>query len=281
MNTENHISDTAFLVNESRLQKLDVSKDIYAKYWVQPESYLRVHKLWNDFSKEVYPYDNIELAIRNRYFLEHLQNFINTRTNVVFINFGAGFTSYPFLINKNILCLEIDYHHVIEYKKNRVKQLQKNGVLPNRNIEFYSVDFNNFNECKKLKKWLAKKVKNTDSFILLEGVSYYLSIPVLNVIIELSRDIQSINSIFAFGYWRPHLITHPIFKKLQSFFSKKFGQETYNYNLFDKTFIQSINGYKILEITDVSKQEKILSNTNLLNDYNNILPENYAILSRD
>jgi O-methyltransferase involved in polyketide biosynthesis len=109
MDTEKHISDTAFLVNESRARKVDVSQDIYAEHWVRPGSRERVRDLWDDFAREVYPHDDLELAVRNRYFFAHLLKLVHTSENPVFVNLGAGFTSYPFLLNQNIACIEVDY----------------------------------------------------------------------------------------------------------------------------------------------------------------------------
>lgn len=72
MDVEKHISETAFLVNESRARMVELSKDIYARLWVTE----RTKKIWEDFAKHVYPHDDLELSIRNRYFLEHLEKFV-------------------------------------------------------------------------------------------------------------------------------------------------------------------------------------------------------------
>ena len=85
------ISESAFLVNESRARRVDISHDIYAQLWVSDST----KKLWDDFSKNVYQYDEIEIGLRNRFFLNRLNSFINSTDNPVFINIGAGFSSYP------------------------------------------------------------------------------------------------------------------------------------------------------------------------------------------
>ncbi len=280
MYTEKHISDTAFLVNESRARKLDVSQDIYAEHWVRPESRERVRNLWDDFAREVYPHDDIELAVRNRYFFEHLCELVKTGEKPVFVNLGAGFTSYPFLLDQDILCIEVDFPHVIAYKLDRIKHLQEKGILPHRNLKLFPADLCNADDRERLKAKLAAWVSGNSSYILLEGVSYYLPMPALLAIIEIVRDLQSIGSIFAFDFWKPDLIRHPVFIQLQTFFADRFGYEAYDYNLFDREFIESIESYKLLEISDAIEQERIYAGTNVLADYSKILPENYAVLKK-
>lgn len=280
MFTEQHISDTAFLVNESRARKINISQDIYAERWIEPESRERVRSLWDNFSKEVYPHDDIELAVRNRYFLERLKKTVGTSLNTVFVNLGAGFTSYPFLLKQLILSIEVDYPHVISFKQDRIKRLQEEGVLPHRNLEFISVDLSDPYDLERLKKVLIRRIAGKNSYLLLEGVSYYLPMPALLTLIEHLREIQSIDSIFAFDYWKPEISEHPVFIKLQTFFADRFGFKASDYNLFDLEFIKSIKGYQLLETSDAVEQERIYAGTNILADYNKILPENYAVLVR-
>ncbi len=280
MYTEQHISDTAFLVNESRARKLNISQDIYAEHWIVPEHRERIHSLWDDFAREVYPYDDIELSVRNRYFLENLKQTVNSNKNTVFINLGAGFTSYPFLLKQAFFSIEVDYHHVVSFKRDRIKHLQKGGVLPYRSLEFISADLSNADDRKRLKEMLIPRVKDKVSFFLLEGVSYYLPMCELLSLVNDIRTIQTTQSIFAFDFWKPALSVHPIFIKLQTFFADRFGFKVSDYNLFDFEFIKSIKGYKLVETSDAVEQERIFAGTNILSDYNKILPENYAVLVR-
>ncbi len=112
------ISDSAFLVNESRSRRVDISKDIYAHLWINEST----NQLWNDFYSEVYTFDDIQLALRNRFFLEQLKSFIDKSSNPVFVNIAAGFTSYPFLITNPCKFIEIDLPYIIEYKQKKINQ---------------------------------------------------------------------------------------------------------------------------------------------------------------
>lgn len=118
------IAETAFLVNASRARMVEISQDRYAKLWVSHTT----QELWNDFADKVYAQDDRVVSLRTRYFLDHLNSFIGSFESPVFINIGAGFTSYPFLIQGSCKCIEIDYEHIIHYKRNRIANWQREGA---------------------------------------------------------------------------------------------------------------------------------------------------------
>lgn len=270
------ISDSAFLVNESRSRRVDISKDIYATLWINESS----NRLWNDFYSEVYTFDDIQLSLRNRFFLEQLKSFIDKSSNPIFVNIGAGFTSYPFIVSKDCKFIEVDLPNIINYKQEKIKQFIENGDLPNRDITFLSADICNNNDLMKLKESLIPLLDSNPSFILLEGVSYFLNMQHLNQLFSIFSEIQISNSILAFDYWKPDEANHPILKKLMRFFSDRFGFTENQYNYIDLDFIQNINGYGLVESTDIQELEKTYTEDNFLSDYNKILPEYYVVLRR-
>jgi hypothetical protein len=169
---------------------------------------------------------------------------------------------------------------VIAYKQDRIKHLQEKDILPQRKLELFPADLCNADDRERLQTKLATQISGNSSYFLLERVSYYLPMPALRAIIEIIRDLQSIGSIFAFDFWKPDLVRHPVFIQLQTFFADRFGYEVSDYNLFDREFIESIECYRLLEISDVAEQERIHAGTSVLADYNKILPENYAVLTK-
>ena len=270
------ISESAFLVNESRARRVDISRDIYAQLWVSDST----KKLWMDFSKNVYQYDEIELGLRNRFFLDRLNSFINSIERPIFVNIGAGFTSYPFLVDQICRCVEVDLDHIIDFKRKRIKNWIGEDRLPNRSINFISADLSNAADRNRLKSFLDPLLKKDPSFILLEGITYYLEESILNNLFEIFLDIQRLDSILAFDFWNPRIEKNSVYKKLIKFFADRFGHKENSYNLFDVDFIRDIGGYKIIELTDIQKLEKQYLRTNILKNYEDILPENYAVLKR-
>lgn len=271
-----NISETAFLVNVSRARKVEVSRDIYAKLWVSDST----QELWNDFACKVYRNDDLVVAIRNRYFLDRLNAFVSTFKSPIFINIGAGFTSYPFLIQQPCGYIEVDYEHIIHFKRDKIAKWQQEGILPIRRVEYFAADLNQRLDRERLKSQLARWINNNLSFILLEGISYYLNSLIFTELLEACSVLQLPGSIVGFDFWKPDIQTHPVFMHLQKYVAEKFGYKETEYNLFDSDFIQSIEGYQLVEITCVDEQEKLYSNTTILQNYEEILPENYAILKK-
>lgn len=271
---DNSISESAFLVNESRSRRIDISKDIYSHLWTSDSS----NKLWNDFSKYVYPFDDIELSLRNRFFLEQLTAYIEELHNLVFVNIGSGFTSYPFLVKKPCKCIEIDLKHVIDFKQEKIKYWIEKGILPQRNITFLPADINKKTNIERLKKSLISHFNNNPSFILLEGITYFLNKEVLNKLFNIISEVQLPDSILAFDFWKNTNSNHPVFKRLSRFFSERFGFNETNYNFLDFDSIQNITRYELLEMTDIQKLEKRFTPDNFLKNSKKILPEYYVIL---
>ena len=195
------ISGTAFLVNYHRAKFQDISHDIYAKHWVTQEAI----DLSEILSKEVYANDDIEICLRNRFFLENIKAFIKKNGPCVFINLGAGFTSYPYLC-EGIESVEVDFSHIIEFKKDKTVELMKKGLLPQRTVKYIAADLQDANSIDKLNYELAPLLRGKKSFFLLEGVTYYISPEYLKKIFQMINTLQSKGSEVGVEYWTPDLL---------------------------------------------------------------------------
>jgi O-methyltransferase involved in polyketide biosynthesis len=280
MDVQRHISATAFLVNESRARMVSLSRDIYANHWVRPEHRNAVRELWEDFAQEVYPHDDLELSIRNRYFLDRLQAFVCSHEDPVFINIGAGFTSYPFLVDRPIQCIEIDYPEVVACKKARLAALQDARIIPRRAIKFVTMDLNDPKNRRRFRDYLVSNTSGRPSYVLLEGLTYYLQPATLNALFKICGAIQPRGSRLAFDFWKPDMVSHPVFLRLQRFFADRFGYARQDYNLFAKECIETIQGYRLQEISSAAAQERTYAGSSVLKAYEKILPEHYAVLTK-
>lgn len=280
MELRQHISDTAFLVAESRARRADVSRDVYAKHWIPIEKRSAVAALWDDFSREVYPHDDLELAIRNRFFLERIERFAATHADAAFVNVGAGLSSYPFLLEREMTCFECDLPHVIAFKQERIERLVNQGLLPPRPVAFMALDASQPEGQDRLRVLLETTLSKRPTFLLLEGLSYYLSFPALHGLFGLFRDGQRSGSQLAFDYWMPDLLQHAVFVRLQEFFAKRFGFGSDGYSLFDTDRIRALPGYRIVELSDAARSEAEYCSTKVLENAGAILPENYVLVER-
>jgi O-methyltransferase involved in polyketide biosynthesis len=272
-----HISDSAFLVNESRARNVPLSRDRFAHLWVTKTT----RRLWEDFSRAVYPHDDIELGVRNRFFLERLASFVHENPGTVFVNMGAGFTSYPYLIDEPFDSIEIDYGHVVEFKREKIQEWQSAGSMPERAVAYIAADLQDGADLQRLRAELAARLAATPSFILMEGLTYYLSREGLDRILDMCAAVQGNGSVAAFDFWTPDTSTHPTFSRFRAFFEDRFGHAATRYNLFDIDFVRSIRGYTLVAHADVQTLEGEYAGTSVLARYDEILPEHYVLLKRE
>ncbi|MEW6742297.1 MAG: class I SAM-dependent methyltransferase [Planctomycetota bacterium] len=276
MGFQQHISESAFLVNVSRALNVELSRDRYAHLWVSGAA----RALWDDFTRGVYPFDATELGLRNRFFLEQLEAALRSRSAASFVNVGAGFTSYPFLVEEPCCWVEVDYAHVIEFKRDKIRRWQEEGTLPRRTITYLAADLNRESDVQGLGVALAATLGSRPSFFLVEGLTYYLSRPVFGRLFDLITRLQSPGSILTFDFWVPGVENHPIFLRFKQFCSERFGHRATEYNLLDPGTVRSLPGYEVVALTDVQEQETVYSKQRVLASYDAILPENYAVLRR-
>ena len=141
------VDASAHVVNCFRAKYTKISLDNFAHLWVTKPA----EKLANRYLKEVGESEDIAHCLRHRFFLERLREFHIQATNGVFINIGAGFTNYPYLINTPIASCEVDNPNLIKSKQQRIQKLQSSQQLPEREIlSLCTTDLNNSSENKKL-----------------------------------------------------------------------------------------------------------------------------------
>ena len=270
------VSGTAFVVNYSRSRIVNISQDLYAHLWVTPEAIA----LWNDLSLAVYPNDDLNISLRNRFFLEQIKKFVTVNNNTVFISIAAGFDNYPFLIEADFRSVEYDLPNIMDLKKRLVEQWMKEKKLPKRNIEFMGIDLNEEKQRIMMKQNLQQVIGHNHSFVLMEGLTYYLKREVLSDIFKLLADIQESGSLVAFDYWGPDAMEYPAMARLKAYLDKKFGDIGKAWNFLDETYIKGIEGFTTIESTDIASLELKYAETRILQGRDNKIPAHYAVLKK-
>ncbi|MFH1842570.1 MAG: class I SAM-dependent methyltransferase [bacterium] len=276
MSTQAHISASAFLVNESRARNVALSGDKYAKLWVNEET----RRLWEDFSREVYPHDAVELGCRNRFFLERMRAQLGDNGLGALVNIAAGFTSYPFLIDSPVPCFEVDLAPVVAIKCQAISRWQREGVLPVRNIEFICADLSDATDQTAMQQRLADRLDGLTSFFLMEGLTYYLEPEMFSRLLTRCAELQPPGSILAFDFWTPDVLDHPVFQRFREFCASRFGHDREQYNLLALDDMAAVDGYELVELTDIQQLEVEFAGTRVLANFQEILPENYVVLRR-
>lgn len=273
---ERTLSASAFIVNESRARAEALSLDSYAKLWVDDD----VRKLWCLFRDEVYAQDPQALAARNRFFLECADSFFTGNPHGIFINIAAGFTSYPYLMENPVETIEIDLPAVVEYKKKKTREFRTAGYLPDRDVTYLACDLNTGKGIEAIVPTLSEKTKERPSFILLEGISYYLKRDSFFSLLNAVSRLQTPGSELSLDYWEPEVLKNRIFMKFRDFLEKRCGHPGRGYNLLTPTDIRSISGYSVGLETDVSAVERRISEKPVLQEWTKRLPENFVKLVR-
>jgi O-methyltransferase involved in polyketide biosynthesis len=270
------VSGTAFLVNYSRSKMVDISKDVYASLWVTPDTI----SLWNELSSDVYPDDDLNLSLRNRYYLEQIRTFIDANEDPVCVVLASGFTSYPFLIEDRCRFVECDLPNIMEFKKKRVAEWVRDGKLPKRQVEYISADLNDDKQRAGLKDRLREIIGNKPSIVTLEGITYYLGSDVLTDIFQTLSEIQQEGSAIAFDYWKSDALDYPVMVKLKKYLEINFGPESHDWNLFGDDYIEKLRGYNKIDSADVAALELKYSETKKFQGIEGKIPDCFALLER-
>jgi O-methyltransferase involved in polyketide biosynthesis len=276
MNNNIHkIKDTAFWMTGCRAYDESLSHDLYAKYWLNKPSKDR-HKL---YIEQVSPTENICLSLRNRFFLEEISSFLEQNPGSVFINVGAGFSSYPFLMPKDHRYCEVDYPELIYTKQKKIKEFQEKGIFPERDITYFSADLNKLEDLKRLFSSLTEWMSGAKSFILYEGLIYYLNNKSVLQLFDNTRKIQSQGSRLGIVSWSPKTADYPVYKRFVDFVTKTLGEELNNFNFHDPHAIKEMKGYNpVIQTGYCQLSEKYMSNP--LHSTDDVFWEDITILEK-
>lgn len=267
---------TAFLVNESRARRVDLSQDPHAHLWVTAET----KRLWEHFAEHVTPHDDLVISLRHSFFLEQIKKFSATHSNMVLINVGSGFTSYPFLLPENILTIEVDRAEVIEYKQTQTTLWVRQGLLPLRKIEYHQANLIETADRDRVFERIAKSVGNRPTFVLFEGLTYFLHHESWQDLLARTYQIQQSGSQMGFDFWLPTFGSTSLFKKLEAYVKREWGFASLDFlSLTDAEAIRIPNYELVLKSSNAQEEAKKLT-TRILADEDNSMVEHYRILQK-
>jgi O-methyltransferase involved in polyketide biosynthesis len=270
------IHETAFVTCANRSSDEKLSGDPYAKLW----SNKTTEKWVQSVIEEVSPYEPFLHCLRNRFFLVSIQKFFTKNPRGVLVNMGAGFSMYPFVISSNIECLDIDQQDVISYKKSQCDNWIKDGFLPMREIEYMNLDFRmEDHSCfiQQVIKWIAGR----PSFIILEGVLYFLSENVTNRLFTTFKEIQNPGDILGCVSFLPESKDTDVQIRLDDFFDRNnFTQDSFSHQLLSNESYESRDGYRVVDHKDYCDLSKLFTSERQIEDRFSILNENMYLLKR-
>lgn len=238
-----NIHETAFVTAAFRAGDSALSMDKFAHLWDNPI----VAKHAERYSNAVSVYEDYAHCLRNRYFYDTLKQLIRKEKIEVLMNFGCGFSMYPFLLDASLHYIEIDTSDVIAYKKEKTKAWQKEGLLPKRNITFLEADFN-ASSFQDLYKQLEALKLGQRSFILLEGVLFFLGKSDTTRLFDLFKQLQGPEEFLASVSFQPQLEKQSVFKKLIDFVEGNLEKnQQFDYQTVSDSFYEDIEEYTLVD----------------------------------
>jgi O-methyltransferase involved in polyketide biosynthesis len=269
------VHETAFVTSTFRSFNEDLSQDYYAKLWSNPKTEKWIH----DYLKKVSSEETFTHCLRNRYFLDQIDTAVKHHDVKVLINFGCGFSMYPFLLGEEVINIEIDKPEIIEYKKAKIEEWQHSAILPNRNIHFIGVDFSENYE-QNLRSQIQAIKGNHKCFILLEGVLFFLDKEQTDKLFHFFDSIQYSGDYIGSASFQESLKDKLVFKKLMNFFSKKvLKTNESDYQTVEDEFYQNQKGYSLIEHQDYFSVSKSYKHKIQL-ERDMILNENFYIIKK-
>lgn len=270
------IHETAFATSALRAFDEELSQDTFSKLWNNPKTALWVKEYLNKVSSE----ETYTHCLRNRFFLDKFKELAAEREIEVLINFGSGFSMYPFLLDEKLVHIEIDKAEVVEYKKQQLNQWQKNNILPQRDIHFIGVDFSKDYKDSLLTQIIEIK-SNKPTFVLLEGVLFFLNRKDTNKLFSFFDLIQEQGDFTGCVSFKENVKDTLAFKNLIRFFNQKVVKTSESdYQTIEDKFYQKLSNYTMIDHQDYFSLSKKYNHT-VRQDKEMILNENFYILQKN
>lgn len=269
------IHETAFLTSTLRSFNENLSQDQYAKLWSNTKTGKWIKEYLNEVSSE----EAHAHCLRNRYFLDTIKKLVEDNKIEVLINFGCGFSMYPFLLDKKLIHIEIDKPEIVDYKKSKIKKWQKSNILPKRNIHFIAVDFSQDYEEGLLSQIFSIK-GDKPCFILIEGVLFFLDREETDNLFDFFNAIQDQGDFIGSASFQETIKDTLAFKKLMDFLNQKVSKTNHSdYQTIKDEYYQSLIDYRLMDHQDYFSLSKLYGNKIHLSK-EEILNENFYLLRK-
>lgn len=270
------IHETAFVTAAFRAGDTGISKDHYAHLWANES--IEEHAV--RYSSTVSAYEPYAHCLRNRYFYDTLVDLIDHDEVEVLINFGCGFSMYPYLLNKDLIYIEIDKLDVITHKHQKITEWQEQGLLPYREVHYIAADFN-MPSMEDLYHQIVPLKENKRSFILLEGVLFFLGKEDTNRLFNLFERLQGPDEYLASVSFQPQLEKSKVFHKLIEFVESNLEKnQQFQYQTVKDGYYKNRRGYKLIDHQDTFSLSayydpgRVLPNEEVLNEHMYLLKRN-------
>jgi len=271
------VHDSAFIVNAFRARFPQVSRDPHAALWLCER-----HEHWTShYAQQVGRSEVLVHALRHRFFLERLRAFLAATPDGALINIGAGFTHYPYLIPPGVPCCEVDTTFTVAFKQQKLAEFEAQGLLPERTISFLPLDDLNdpAQVCgllNRLREWLEGR----PSFVLLEGVLFYLNLSTIENLLTGLAALQGKGDIVATTSFQPQEQHKAMFRRLVAYCSTDYKLARFTPTTLPTSFYRRQQGYALLEHRNCFELQRLYAPQEHLGGSQEVLEEDLHLLRR-
>ncbi len=259
------VEDTALVTASFRSSFPEISHDPLSRHLVTPAA-AEIHA---DVIRHINADEPLAHAVRNRFFLDQLRDFFRQYPDGVFINLGAGFSMYPYLLDSEAFPLasfiEVDTPAQLKHKSRTIAKLQKiqgHELIPQRDVMYVSCDLCCEEDLSALASELHAVVEDRATFVLLEGVLYFLSVQSLDKLFHFLSEVQvtarapeKMHLLGCVAY-APEIQHQESFRLLSTYIDKNFQagehartSESGERAFLPRTFFENLMGYRLTAAT--------------------------------
>jgi len=269
------VHDTAFVIAYYRAQQLEVSQDPYASLWLRPG----LDKWADEFAAEVSEYDQLLHCLRNRFFYSELGTLWPTEENILFLNMGAGFSMYPYVLPNKIQTIELDFEEIALYKSEKTSAFTRENLLPKRSVEHWNVDITDSQSQAELLQKL-QVYRDYKKVILIEGVFFFLTEAQIDSVLSFCSDLLTPGDLLMCVSFHNEQKETAVFKRLIQYFAEVLKSESNPFSTLPHSYYEKLKGFELIKQSsswELGQTLKVLPENVLVTE---VLNEHFYILER-
>lgn len=273
---EIEIHETAFLTCWCRASDETLSGDPFAKYCVTPKAEQWVRTYINEVSRE----EPFVHCLRNRFFLDHISSFLADNPKGTLVNIGAGFSLYPYLLPSTHRFCDVDVEPIVNLKSQNLEEWVAAGKFPFRDVTYFAAELDDGEGRKELEQQLLAWIAGSPTFILIEGVLFYLQPESVLPIFEMFAHLQKTGDQVGSVSFLPEILKTEVHRRLLNYLGRYFRQSGNEYIELEAAFYENLENYRLLIDTEYCELSRRYAPQQELTDPEAILNEHMYILER-
>lgn len=236
------VHDTAFMIAYYRAQQSEISQDPYAKLWLRPG----LNKWSQQFASKVSEHDELLHCLRNRFFYTELKSLWPNEEKVLFLNMGAGFSMYPYLLSEKIQTIELDFEEIALYKNEKTRKFTSENLLPQRSVEHWNADIT---DAKSQAELLHKldAYRDYKKVVLIEGVFFFLTEAEINSVLSFCSDLLAPYDLLMCVSFDESQKETAVFKRLIDYFADVLQSTSNPFSTLPHRYYEQVSGFNLIK----------------------------------